>query len=58
MDLSFFEPLFQVKEQRCAGVDGLISKIHLVATQDGRLMNEYLGIPLVVKPARDKSKKK
>lgn len=55
MDLSFFKPLFQVQSYFCAGVDGLISKIHLLAVQEGRLMNEYIGVPLVVKSKRNKS---
>lgn len=36
MDLSFFKPLFQVQSYFCAGVDGLISKIHLIAVQEGK----------------------
>ena len=39
MDLSFFRPLFQVNSYMCAGVDGLISKIVLTATHEGRLVN-------------------
>jgi len=58
MDLSFFRPLFQVNSYMCAGVDGLISKIHLVATQEGRLVNDYIGIPLVVKDKRQSGGKK
>jgi hypothetical protein len=49
MDLSFFEPIFQVKAQTCAGIDGLICKVHLVAAKEGKLVNDYIGIPLVVK---------
>ena len=49
LDLSFFEPMFQIKGYMCAGVDGLICKIHLIAAQEGRLVNEYIGIPLVVR---------
>lgn len=33
----------------CAGVDGLISKIHLLALKEGRLINDYIGMPLVVR---------
>jgi hypothetical protein len=36
MDISFFHPFFKVVEHTCAGIDGLISKIHLVATQEGK----------------------
>jgi len=49
MDLGFFRPIFSIKGYMCAGIDGLISKIHLVAEEEGRLINEYIGIPLVVK---------
>lgn len=49
MDLSFFNPFFKVQEYSCAGIDGLISKIHLIATQEGRLNNDFIGMPLVVK---------
>ena len=38
MDLSFFSPIFQTKGYMCAGVDGLICKIHLVAQQEGKLL--------------------
>ena len=31
IDLSFFSPFFRVESYMCAGIDGLISKIHLVA---------------------------
>ena len=66
MDLSFFKPMFQIKGYMCAGIDGLICKVHLIAQNEGkyqfliincligRLINEYIGIPLVVK----KNKKK
>lgn len=49
MDLAFLQPIFQVKSYMCAGVDGLISKIHLQAMEEGRLVNDYIGIPLTVK---------
>ena len=49
LDITFLEPLFTIKGYQCAGVDGLICKIHLVAEQEGRLINDYIGIPLVVK---------
>ena len=38
----------------CAGIDGLICKIHLIAMQEGRLVNDYIGIPLVVKEKLNK----
>lgn len=36
MDLSFLKPLFTINSYMCGGVDGLISKIHLVAAQEGK----------------------
>ena len=51
-DLSFFRPLFHVNSYMCAGVDGLISKVHLIAVEEGRLVNDYVGVPLVVKARR------
>lgn len=33
----------------CAGVDGIISKIHLIASMPGRLDDPILGIPVVIK---------
>ena len=49
MDLSFFRPFFKIESYMCAGVDGLISKIHLIAMSEGRLVNDYIGMPIVVK---------
>ena len=49
MDLKFFEPLFKIEKFECAGIDGLICKIHLIAKQEGRLVNDYIGIPILVK---------
>lgn len=49
MDLSFFEPIFEIKGYMCAGIDGLICKIHLIAASEGRLVHDYIGMPLVVK---------
>lgn len=53
-DLSFLEPLFSIKGYQCAGIDGLISKVHLVAQQEGRLINNDIGIPLVIKKQASK----
>ena len=52
MDLSFFKPLFDVKEYMCAGVDGLISKIHLIAKEEGTVKCDYIGVPINIKPKR------
>lgn len=59
VDLSIFEELFEIKGYMCAGVDGIISKIHLQAKAEGkyfikfyflgRLDSDYIGTPLVVK---------
>ena len=40
----------------CAGVEGLISKIHLVALEEGKMINSYIGIPIVVKKKKKLNK--
>lgn len=58
MDLSFFKPLFEIKSYTCAGVDGLISKIHLIAREEGTLKSDkYIGIPIVIRPLIKKNKR-
>lgn len=57
MDLSFFKPLFEIKSYTCAGVDGLISKIHLIAREEGTLKSEYIGIPIVIRAQIKKNKR-
>jgi len=52
MDLSFLKSLFHIQGYMCAGVDGLICKIHLIAQHEGRLVNDYIGMPLVVRKKR------
>jgi len=42
MDLSFFSPIFTVKGYMCAGVDGLICKIHLIAQEEGKYFIQRL----------------
>jgi len=42
----------------CAGVEGLISKIHLVALEEGKMINSYIGIPIVVKKKKKLNKDK
>lgn len=39
IDVSFFKPLFEIKSYMCAGVEGLISKVHLVALEEGKMIN-------------------
>lgn len=46
---------FKIVSYQCAGVDGLICKIHLIAAVPGRLDDPLLGIPIVIKlSANDK----
>ena len=52
MDLSFLHPFFKVQDYSCAGIDGTISKIHLIANHEGRLVNDFIGMPLVVKKSK------
>ena len=40
---------FQVVSYQCAGVEGLICKLHLVASRAGRFDDPILGIPIVIK---------
>jgi len=49
LDITFFEPMFKIQSYSCAGIDGLIGKVHLIAQKEGRLVNEYLGMPVVVR---------
>ena len=47
---------FNIISYECAGVEGLICKIHLKASKPGNLDNPILGIPIVIKlSARDAS---
>lgn len=57
MDLSFFKPFFEVNQYMCAGVDGLISKIHLTAKAEGTLKTDFIGIPITIKPKKQQSAK-
>jgi len=52
MDLGFLQPFFEVNSYMCAGVDGLISKIHLTAKSEGTLKTDYIGIPITIKPKK------
>ncbi len=36
VDLAIFRELFEIKSYSCAGVDGIISKIHLIAINEGK----------------------
>lgn len=49
LNISYLEKLFNIKKYECAGIDGLVCKIQLQAAREGRLYNEFLGIPIVVK---------
>lgn len=37
LNISFFQQLFTIKRYECAGIDGLICKIHLLAAREGKL---------------------
>ena len=66
MDISFFKSIFNIKKFECAGVDGVIYKIQLQAAREGnyccdlsyigKLNNEFLGIPIVVKDTNNIAK--
>ena len=55
MNLDFLAPLFNIKKYECAGVEGLICKVQLQAAREGKLVNEFIGIPLVVKDTKNSS---
>ena len=52
LNIDYLKELFIIKKQECAGIDGLICKIHLQAVKEGRLYNEFIGIPIIVKDTR------
>ena len=64
--MGIFCELFDIKAYLCAGVDGIINKIHLVAKKQGkflrsdsdlgRLESDLVGLPLVVKGSTAKGK--
>lgn len=35
LNVSFFQQLFNIKKYECAGIDGLICKVHLQASKEG-----------------------
>lgn len=49
LNLDHLHSNFQIVSYQCAGVDGIISKIHLVAMHPGKLDDPILGIPIVIK---------
>ena len=53
INMDFLNELFVIKKYECAGVDGLICKIQLQAVREGRMFNEYIGIPIVVKDQKN-----
>ena len=48
--LTNLEAFFEIKNNQCAGVDGMICKLHLVAKNPGRMLNPMLGLPVLIKP--------
>lgn len=49
LNLDHLKSHFEIVSYQCAGVDGLICKIHLIAKQPGRVDDPILGIPIVIK---------
>ena len=49
LDLNHLTSHFQIVSYQCAGVDGLICKIHLIAKEPGCIDDAILGIPIVIK---------
>lgn len=49
MSFDFFKSLFDIKRVECAGVDGVIFKVHLVAKREGMIGADYIGVNLVVR---------
>ena len=43
-----------ISSYECAGVDGLICKLHLVATVQGVVNHPLIGMPVIIKPALSK----
>ena len=53
LKIDFLKQLFAIKKYECAGIDGLICKIQLQAVRPGRLVNDFIGVPLVVKDCKN-----
>ena len=51
LSLDHLSSHFFIKSYQCAGVDGLICKIHLEAKNPGKLDDPILGIPILIKPS-------
>ena len=49
LNLNHLASHFIIKSYQCAGVDGLICKIHLIAQKPGCLDDPILGIPILIK---------
>ena len=49
LDLNHLSTHFRIESHECAGVDGLICKIHLIAINPGRIDDPLMGIPIVIK---------
>lgn len=55
LNIDFLKQLFNIKKYECAGIDGVICKIQLQAAREGRMVNELIGMPIVVKDFRNHS---
>lgn len=55
LNIDFLKSLFVIKKYECGGIDGLICKIQVQAVKEGRLYDEMIGIPIVVKDTRTKA---
>ena len=51
MNLEHLSAHFQIVSYVCGGVDGLNSKIHMIAKKPGSFDDPILGIPIVIKPS-------
>lgn len=49
LNLEHLRSHFRIVSHECAGVDGLICKIHLIASNAGRVDDPLMGIPIVIK---------
>jgi len=63
LDIKQLEQLFEVRRFECAGVDGLICKIHLKAKTQGNFVSltflgfvnsKLLGLPVLIKQGKSK----
>ncbi len=53
LDLAYLLPLFKVKAFECAGVDGLICRVHMTADKVGCIPTSHLGMTIKIKEQND-----